>query len=46
MSTGAMADQVVAEIKAAGGEATPNHNGVDTAEGGEAIWPICSTMTR
>ncbi len=36
-SGSAMADQVVAEIKAAGGEATPNHNGVDTAEGGEAI---------
>src|SRR5438876_10824939 len=33
----AMADQVVAEIKAAGGEAVPNYSGVDTAEGGEAI---------
>ncbi len=33
----AMADQVVAEIKAAGGEATPNYNGVDTVDGGEAI---------
>ncbi len=32
-----MADTVVAEIKAAGGEATANYNGVDTAEGGEAI---------
>ena len=32
-----MADQVVAEIKAAGGEAVANYNGVDTAEGGEAI---------
>jgi NAD(P)-dependent dehydrogenase (short-subunit alcohol dehydrogenase family) len=33
----AMADQVVDEIKAAGGEAVANYNGVDTAEGGEAI---------
>ena len=33
----AMADQVVNEIKAAGGEATPDYHGVDTAEGGEAI---------
>jgi len=33
----AMADQVVSEIKAAGGEATPDYNGVNTAEGGEAI---------
>jgi NAD(P)-dependent dehydrogenase (short-subunit alcohol dehydrogenase family) len=32
-----MADQVVDEIKKAGGEAAPNYNGVDTAEGGEAI---------
>ncbi len=32
-----MADQVVAEIKDAGGEATPSYDGVDTAEGGEAI---------
>jgi NAD(P)-dependent dehydrogenase (short-subunit alcohol dehydrogenase family) len=36
-SGSAMADQVVAEIKAAGGEATPDYNGVDTAAGGEAI---------
>ena len=33
----AMADQVVDEIKAAGGEATPDHHGVDNVEGGEAI---------
>jgi NAD(P)-dependent dehydrogenase (short-subunit alcohol dehydrogenase family) len=33
----AMADQVVEEIRAAGGEAVPNYNGVDTVEGGEAI---------
>src|SRR3990172_986203 len=33
----AMADQVVAEIAAAGGEATPDYHGVDTAKGGEAI---------
>jgi len=33
----AMADQVVNEIKAAGGEATPDYHGVDTADGGEAI---------
>jgi NAD(P)-dependent dehydrogenase (short-subunit alcohol dehydrogenase family) len=33
----AMADQVVEEIRAAGGEATANHDGVDTVEGGEAI---------
>ncbi len=32
-----MADQVVAEIKDAGGEAAPSYDGVDTAEGGEAI---------
>ena len=32
-----MADKVVDEIKAAGGEAVANYNGVDTAEGGEAI---------
>jgi len=31
-----MAEQVVQEIKAAGGEATPDYNGVDTAAGGEA----------
>jgi NAD(P)-dependent dehydrogenase (short-subunit alcohol dehydrogenase family) len=33
----AMADQVVEEIKAAGGEAAADYHGVDTAEGGEAI---------
>jgi NAD(P)-dependent dehydrogenase (short-subunit alcohol dehydrogenase family) len=33
----AMADQVVAEIKAAGGDAAPDYHGVDTTEGGEAI---------
>src|SRR3990167_9000818 len=33
----AMADQVVTEIKAAGGEAVPDYHGVNTAEGGEAI---------
>jgi len=32
-----MADQVVDEIKAAGGEAVADYHGVDTAEGGEAI---------
>lgn len=32
-----MADQVVDEIKKAGGEAVANYNGVDTYEGGEAI---------
>ncbi len=32
-----MADQVVEEIKAAGGEAVPDYHGVDTYEGGEAI---------
>ena len=32
-----MADQVVAEIKKAGGEAVADYHGVDTAEGGEAI---------
>lgn len=32
-----MADQVVDEIKKAGGEAVANYNGVDTHEGGEAI---------
>ncbi|TET98634.1 MAG: SDR family oxidoreductase [Dehalococcoidia bacterium] len=33
----AMADQIVEEIRAAGGEATPNYDGVDTVEGGESI---------
>ena len=33
----AMADQVVAEIKAAGGEAAPNYDNVATVEGGKAI---------
>lgn len=33
----AMADKVAEEIRAAGGEATPNYDGVDKAEGGEAI---------
>jgi NAD(P)-dependent dehydrogenase (short-subunit alcohol dehydrogenase family) len=33
----AMADQIVDEIRAAGGEATANHDGVDTMEGGESI---------
>jgi NAD(P)-dependent dehydrogenase (short-subunit alcohol dehydrogenase family) len=33
----AMADQVVDEIKTAGGEAAADYHGVDTAEGGEAI---------
>jgi len=32
-----VADQVVAEIKAAGGEAVANYDGVDSAEGGERI---------
>ena len=32
-----MADQVVDEIKAAGGEAIANYDGVDTAAGGESI---------
>jgi NAD(P)-dependent dehydrogenase (short-subunit alcohol dehydrogenase family) len=32
-----MADKVVEEIRAAGGEAVPNYNGVDTWEGGQAI---------
>jgi len=32
-----VADQVVAEIKAAGGEAVANYDGVDTADGGERI---------
>ncbi len=33
----AMADQVVEEIRAAGGEATANYDGVDTVEGGESL---------
>lgn len=33
----AMADKVAEEIRAAGGEATPNYDGVDTMAGGEAI---------
>ena len=33
----AMADKVAEEIRATGGEATPNYDGVDTLEGGEAI---------
>lgn len=33
----AMADKVAEEIRAAGGEATPNYDGVDTVAGGEAI---------
>ncbi len=33
----AMADKIVEEIRAAGGEATANHDGVDTMEGGESI---------
>ena len=33
----AMADKVVEEIKAAGGEAVPNYDGVDTVEGGQNI---------
>jgi NAD(P)-dependent dehydrogenase (short-subunit alcohol dehydrogenase family) len=32
-----MADQVVEEIKKAGGEAVPNYDGVDTSDGGQAI---------
>ena len=36
-SGSAMADQVVEEIKAAGGEAVANYDGVDTAEGGANI---------
>lgn len=32
-----MADQVVNEIKAGGGQAVPDYHGVDTYEGGEAI---------
>jgi NAD(P)-dependent dehydrogenase (short-subunit alcohol dehydrogenase family) len=33
----AMADKVVEEIRAAGGEAVPNYDGVDTWQGGQAI---------
>jgi len=33
----AMADQIVDEIRAAGGEAAPNYDGVDTVAGGESI---------
>ncbi len=33
----AMAEKVAEEIRAAGGEAVPNYNGVDTWEGGQAI---------
>ena len=33
----AMADKVVEEIRAAGGEATANYDGVDTVEGGESL---------
>jgi NAD(P)-dependent dehydrogenase (short-subunit alcohol dehydrogenase family) len=33
----AMADKVVEEIRAAGGEATPNYDGVDTVAGGESL---------
>jgi len=33
----AMADKVVEEIRAAGGEAVPNYDGVDTWEGGQNI---------
>ena len=36
-SGSAMADQVVADIKAAGGEAAPNYDNVATVEGGESI---------
>lgn len=36
-SGSAMADQVVADIKAAGGEAVPNYDNVATVEGGESI---------
>lgn len=36
-ASSALADQVVNEIKGAGGEAVPDYHGVDTAEGGEAI---------
>ena len=36
-SGSAMADQVVADIKAAGGEAAPNYDNVSTVEGGESI---------
>ncbi len=36
-ASSSMADKVVDEIRAAGGEAAPDYNGVDTTEGGEAI---------
>ena len=36
-SGSSMADQVVDEIKAAGGEAAPNYDSVSTPEGGKAI---------
>ena len=36
-SGSAMADQVVADIKAAGGEAAPNYDNVATVEGGESV---------
>ncbi len=36
-SGSAMADQVVEDIKAAGGEAVPNYDNVATVEGGESI---------
>jgi NAD(P)-dependent dehydrogenase (short-subunit alcohol dehydrogenase family) len=32
-----MADQVVEEIKKAGGKAVPNYSGVDTSDGGQAV---------
>ena len=36
-SSNTPAEQVVEEIKAAGGEATPNYTDISTMEGGEAI---------
>jgi NAD(P)-dependent dehydrogenase (short-subunit alcohol dehydrogenase family) len=36
-ASAALADQVVAEIRAAGGEAVPNHDSVATMEGGRRI---------